>query len=102
TGLGIWALGSHLGDQLESLFEQLPKSYDAVRGEVAKIPWLHSVFRLGARPAPPEVSPNKIVLGATTLLSGTFEIGVAFIAIFFIGVYSAVQPEAYSRAVLAL
>jgi predicted PurR-regulated permease PerM len=99
---GTAILGSELSGQLQSLFDQLPKALSDVRAQIAKIPWLNSLLRLGLRPTSPEVSPNKVVVGATSLLSGTFEIGVSLVAIFFIGIYGAAQPEAYSKGLLRL
>jgi predicted PurR-regulated permease PerM len=102
TLVGSAVLGSGLGDQLQRLFEQLPQSLATVRSNLAKISWAQSLLELGFRSTPPEVSPNKVVIGATNVLSRTFEMGVALVAIFFIGLYGAAQPEAYARMVLRL
>jgi predicted PurR-regulated permease PerM len=101
-GLGSAVLGTQLGAQLQSLFEQLPKALDAVRSRIENIPWLEAILQLGVRPTSAEVSPNKVVLGATSLLSGTLELGVSLVAIFFIGIYGAAQPGAYSKGLLLL
>jgi predicted PurR-regulated permease PerM len=100
--IGTAVLGSYLGEQLQNLFEQLPQSFATVRSQVAKIRWLSFLMRFVVRPTSPEVSPNTVVVGATNLLSGTFEVGVALIAVFFIGLYGAAQPRAYSGPLLRL
>jgi predicted PurR-regulated permease PerM len=101
TLVAMWALGSRLGSQLESLFEQLPQSIKSVQDSVRGIPWMQSILRLGVQPAPPEVS-SKVVAGATSVLSGTLEVAISLVAVFFIGVYGAAQPQAYSKGILRL
>jgi predicted PurR-regulated permease PerM len=102
TLAAIAVTGSYLGEQIQKLFEQIPQSFAAVRAQIAKIPWLSFLLRFGIRPTRPEVSPENVVVGATGILSGTFELGVSLIAVFFIGLYGAAQPRAYSSALLRI
>jgi predicted PurR-regulated permease PerM len=103
TAIGTALLGSFLVAQVETLFEQLPQALASVRSKIAHVPWARAIVNLLApSSAPSEVTPNKVVAGATNVLSGTFELVVALVAVFFIGLYGAAEPRAYSRALLAI
>jgi predicted PurR-regulated permease PerM len=102
TLVGTLVLGSQLAEQLESLFDQLPHSIEAVRHWAQHVPWVQALLRLGIRSAPQDLSPNNVVVGATNVLSSTFQIAVALIAAFFIGLYGAAQPEVYARGLIRL
>jgi predicted PurR-regulated permease PerM len=100
--VGTALLGSFLGDQIETLFEQLPQALASVRAKIAQVPWARAIFKLVGPSAQPDVTPNKVVAGATSVLSGTFELVVALVGVFFIGLYGAAEPGAYSRALLGI
>jgi predicted PurR-regulated permease PerM len=102
TALGAWLLGAQLNHQLQSLFEQLPKSLPAAREWIGRVPWLGTILGLSGNSAEPQVSTKSIVVGATSAVSSVLETVVAFVAIFFIGVYGAAQPDVYTRGLLKL
>ncbi len=102
TILGLYLLGTRLGEQVQTLLEQLPQSFAAVRAWADKVPWARALLRFGFLSAPPEVSSNKVVAGATSVISRIIDSAVALVAVFFIGIYGAAQPKAYSDGLVRL
>jgi len=99
---GIWLLSSGINDQLQALFEQLPRSFAAARAWASRFPWARALFGPSPISAEPGVSPRSIVAGATSVVSRTFSAVVTVVVVFFIGVYGAAQPGIYARGMLRL
>ncbi|HEY6463716.1 MAG TPA: AI-2E family transporter [Polyangiaceae bacterium] len=98
-GLGTYFLGAGIAGQLEALGQKLPQAWAATLETLRHQPALARITGpLGdVHPALPS-DTSKLLAGA----GGALELLGAFVVVFFLGVYGAAQPDAYSRVVLAL
>jgi predicted PurR-regulated permease PerM len=102
VALGAWLIGPDLAEQARKLAREIPRAYDAIVAEAQSLPWIRPL--VGGQPtnAAPPAEPKAIVEGATNLMSALMEGAGAMGVVFFLGVYGAADPEAYTRPILAL
>jgi predicted PurR-regulated permease PerM len=99
VGVGTYFLGAGIAGQAEALGQKLPQAWGATLETLRHQPAL-------ARLAGPlgNVHPTLPSDGAKLLAGagGAVELLGALVVVFFLGVYGAAQPDAYSRVVMAL
>lgn len=109
AGGGI-LLGARLTEQLQLLAQKLPHALSSLRAWVKRdrllavlLPELPpSVPSTGAGPHVGQIEPGSVLSGATSVASGVLGALGAIVIVFFIGVYGAAQPKAYSGGLARL
>ena len=101
VAIAVFALGKTLSKQFGGLFEDLPRSVDAVRVKLQSIPWARPIV---GTPKPDDMQKigEQAAKKAPMILSGVSDAVGFLIVWFFVGLYGAFDPSPYRKGVLAL
>jgi predicted PurR-regulated permease PerM len=103
---GTLVLGARLSEQLRMLSEKLPQALASLRVWASRDPVLSLILPAlpppSGKPGRLPLEPSSVITGATTVASGVLGGLGALVVVFFIGVYGAAQPAAYSSGLVRL
>ncbi len=101
--LGAWYLGAGVLDQAHALQAEVPKAWQKAVDLVRHKPELQQVIGpMGGGAAPKAPEPGAVAMGAAGAIGGVTEALGALVVVFFLGLYGAAQPRAYTAIVLKL
>ncbi len=99
VGTSLLFLGAGIARQAEAFAQQLPVAWNALLDRMRSTPGLsHAVGELQKGLPAASTASSSLLSGTTDLI----QIVAGLVVVFFLGVYGAARPEAYSSVVVAL
>lgn len=103
-GVAIYFLEQSVVAQVQELREQLPESFNSLRGRLEQTDWGKTVLQ--QIPSTEQITETlrnaNFTTRATGFLSTTFGVFINFFIFLVLGIFIAIEPETYVRGVLVL
>jgi predicted PurR-regulated permease PerM len=97
--VAAWLLAPQVGQQIQELGRDLPKTMDNLRSRFEGVPLVGHFLSADAGK---RFDPKNVGQAVLAALGGSFAVLGGLVIAFFIGVYGAAQPKVYVKAALAV